>query len=100
MHSHRALLIPEILQAIFEFTESLGYRNGSTAEKRKHQRYLLQLALCCRAFARTALDMLWEYLPSMQPLIKILPVKDIQGHLVRLLPLLFVMYNRFTLCRR
>lgn len=87
MHSHRALLIPEILQAIFKFTGSPRIP-WTPNEKREHRCNLLRFALCCRAFARTALDVLWESLPSMQPSIKLLPVEDVQGCLVRLLPFL------------
>lgn len=80
---HRALAIPEVLSKIFRFAYRSGWR-ANEIEDRKHRQNILWLALCCRDFAGPALDMLWEYMPGIHPIIKLLPLIDVQGHQVAL----------------
>jgi hypothetical protein len=72
MAPHRLLGIPEILAEIIRYVGVgyLGHDKDSEAQRRKQ---LLWTALSCKAFSPHALDVLWEKLDSLLPLLKLLP---------------------------
>ncbi|KAH9893394.1 hypothetical protein C8Q73DRAFT_531453 [Cubamyces lactineus] len=65
---HRALLIDEILQLIFDHCASLPINES--------RRTLYQLARCCKAWKDPALDRLWARIDSSAPLLSLLPCVD------------------------
>lgn len=64
---HRALEIHEILLDIF------FHCRPSLPSRRKASPDLLALAGTCRAFKEPALDVLWEELDNLTPLVRCLP---------------------------
>lgn len=57
------------------------------AEKGSYQKArvnLISAALCCKGFKDGCLDVLWSKMPSIVPLLKLLPgIKEFQGRLAR-----------------
>lgn len=71
---HRALYVEEILRQIFAYflpqpvlslSESLGEHFS--------RRDVIALARTCETFKEPALDILWEELPNLTPLVRCLP---------------------------
>ncbi|KAI0664293.1 hypothetical protein C8Q70DRAFT_946738 [Cubamyces menziesii] len=67
---HRALLIDEVLQLIFDHCASLPFTES--------RRTFCQLARCCKAWKEPALDRLWARIDSPAPLLRLLPCVDEQ----------------------
>lgn len=66
---HRMLYVEEILREIFS---NLLFRSLMLFSH-SPRRDALALATTCRAFKEPALDILWEELPSLAPLVRCLP---------------------------
>jgi hypothetical protein len=64
MAPHRIFGIPEILAEIMTYVDT-----GRACR----QKWLLWIALSCKAFSSHALDILWVELESLLPLLKLLP---------------------------
>lgn len=65
---HHCLSIPEVLTLIFK---SVGYQGQNSQICRTT---LAALARTCHVFSSPALDILWHELPSLGPLLKIIPL--------------------------
>lgn len=96
---HRALAIADILHNIFKHAVPIGW--DWTDEAHDEYRYdLLRFALCCRAFAAPALDVLWQHMPSIDPLLHLLPLRQVDETWVRLLCIKYDWFRVLTLiCR-
>jgi hypothetical protein len=77
---HLALTIPEIF---LEILENLRKAEHSYFPRPDSPRDLLSTALCCRAFKDLSLDILWDTLPEIAPLLKLIPgMQDLNGQMV------------------
>jgi hypothetical protein len=63
----QALQIREVLHLVFTFV-----RDGSSSTISANA-FVLSCLLCCKSWVEPAKDVLWEELPSILPLLKILP---------------------------
>ncbi|TFK67416.1 hypothetical protein BDN72DRAFT_961017 [Pluteus cervinus] len=66
---HQVLRLPELLKQIFEnVTDHVeeGWRLPRNSQ-------LIRAALVCKAFANCTLEVLWEYLPNLEPVLCVLP---------------------------
>jgi len=70
---HPALLISEVVLAIFDALDSATYRDVLT-----RRQTLSVLARTCHAFCDSALDLLWEDLPDVRYLTKTLPERPVE----------------------
>jgi hypothetical protein len=62
---HPALHVDELVRLIVQHCNDLPYK--------EHQRTLFNLALTCKPLLEPALDSLWSRLPSVIPLMSLLP---------------------------
>jgi hypothetical protein len=70
---HRCLGVLDILHNIFDYVD---------ADKWCRTRWILALALTCRAFEDSALDVLWRSLPNLVPLVRCLPASALEEEAV------------------
>jgi hypothetical protein len=100
---HHCLEIEELLRTVFQwvYMDRIPLRGRCT---------LVSLAESCRIFTDTALDILWQELPTLVPLLKLLPddlweLKALGSHcthchgIARLITLMLLSSNSFFLFR-
>jgi hypothetical protein len=68
---HKTLEIPEILRHVYEILAQDGKK-----------RSLVSMALVCRAFTESALDLIWYRLDGLTPLLSILPISKADSFMV------------------
>jgi hypothetical protein len=85
MPPHSALTIPEVIFEIFKnMTDKYSPPYGSDlAEWKKLRKDLLSGALGCKAFKEPCLDLLWNTMSTLIPLLTLIPgMEEIDGQLV------------------
>ena len=84
-HAGISDLNEDILHLIFEYFD---LQPGSpTRTKAQNRKKLLSVAKTCKAFAKQALSLLWHVLPSLLPLLLLLPSAEVSNnHYVSLRP--------------
>jgi hypothetical protein len=85
MTPHIALTIPEIISEIFKNVahEYCAPHSYESNEGKQSRRDLLSGALSCKAFMNPCLDLLWNTMVTILPLLKLIPeMEEIDGQLV------------------
>jgi hypothetical protein len=88
MAPHNALTIPEIRSEILtKLNIDCEFDDDEYLEDaRRARRNLLSATLCCKAFKDQSLDVLWRTIPSLIPLLVLIPgVQVIADQLVSIL---------------